>query len=322
MVRNFTIVLLAIIISCLSGCVGHMGEAAAVNGPDSADGNSSSSANYIYGIPMDETAGVITQNVADIYFRPDVKSNRLTQALYNQPVSVLQQESGWARVTTVDGITGWIKLKLIDRDISSIYGRSYTHRIIVTTRSKVVTSNPSGGITYMDAPMGTEFLSFNSSSDAFEVLLPEKKTGWIKGSGIIHVGLNEKVPVTNADDFASTALRLKGASYLLNGMSELGIDAPGLVYICARINGIDLPRTVSGQLDSGTEIKPEEAQAGDLVFLAGTGEGEEDTITSVGIGIGGGSYIYASRKIGYVAVADINEVNPDGKIVAARRIFN
>lgn len=322
MSRNLIIAFAAIIIIGLSGCVSRPEEAAAVNGSADEKESSSSSADYVYGIPMDETAGVITENVADVYSSPDVKSSRLTQALYNQPVCVLQQESGWARVTTVDGTTGWTKLKFVDRDISSVYGRSYTHRIIVTTRSKVVTSNPSRGITYVDAPMGTEFLSFNSSDDAFEVLLPENKTGWIKGSGIIHIGLNEKVPVTNADDFASTALRLKGASYLMNGMSELGIDAPGLVYICARINGIDLPRTTSGQLASGTEIKPEEAQAGDLVFLAGTGEGEGDTITCVGISLGGGSYIYAGRKIGYVAVGDINEVNSEGKIVAARRIFN
>ncbi|MEN6315055.1 MAG: NlpC/P60 family protein [Clostridiaceae bacterium] len=320
--RNLIIAFVAIIIIGLSGCVSRPEEAAAVNGTADEKESSSSSADYVYGIPMDETAGVITENVADVYTSPDVKSSRLTQALYNQPVCVLQQESGWARVTTVDGTTGWTKLKFVDRDISSVYGRSYTHRIIVTTRSKVVTSNPSGGITYVDAPMGTEFLSFNSSDDAFEVLLPENKTGWIKGSGIIHIGLDEKVPVTNADDFASTALRLKGASYLLNGMSELGIDAPGLVYICARINGIDLPRTTSGQLASGTEIKPDEAQAGDLVFLAGIGEGEGDSITCVGISLGGGSYIYAGRKIGYVAVGDINEVNSEGKIVAARRIFN
>lgn len=319
--RKLIIVLIAIIITGLSGC-GGAEETAAVSGSAGAGENSAASGDYVYGIPMDERAGVITENVADVYSSPDVKSDRLTQALYNQPVSVLQQEAGWARVTTVDGTTGWTKLKFIGRDVSSVYGRSYTHRIIVTTRSKVVTSSPSGGITYVEAPMGTELLSFNSSADAYEVFLPEDKTGWIKGSGIIHVGLNEKVPVTNADDFASTALRLKGASYLLNGMSELGIDAPGLVYICARINGVDLPRTISGQLASGTEIKPEEAQVGDLVFLTGTGEGEEDSITCVGIGLGGGTYIFAGRKIGYVTVGGINEINSDGKIAAARRIFN
>jgi SH3-like domain-containing protein len=277
---------------------------------------------YIYGIPMDENAAVVTENAADLYSGPDVKSPRVTQVLYNQPVSVLQQEQGWAKVTAVDGSTGWIKLKYIDRDVSSIYGRTFSHRIIVTSREKSVTSTPSGGITQVEALMGTEFFAFNSSGDAYEVFLPGNKTGWLRGSGIIHVELNDAVPVTNADDFAATALRLKGASYLLNGISAMGIDSAGLVYICARINGINLPRSLEGQLASGTEIKPEDSRIGDLVFLAGVSGGETEKVGCVGICTGGGNYLYAGRKTGYVAVGDINRENADGRVVAVRRIFN
>jgi cell wall-associated NlpC family hydrolase len=61
---------------------------------------------------------------------------------------------------------------------------------------------------------------------------------------------------------------------------------------------------------------------GDLVFLAGTGEGEDDVISSVGIYLGNGSYVYAGRGIGYVTQNDMNRENADGKVVAARRIFN
>lgn len=315
------LVFLAAAAAGLSGCTGDAKEVSAVNSSVAGQENTAAT-EYVYGIPMDGNAGVITESVADIYSSPDVKSARITQALYNQPVSILQQEQGWAKVRSIDGSSGWMKLKFIDRDVTSVYGKTYTHRIIITSREKSIYSGPSGGITQVNAPMGSEFLAFNSAGDAYEVFLPANKTGWIKGSGIIHIGLNEKVPVTNADDFAATALRLKGASYLLNGMSAMGIDAPGLVYVCARINGIDLPRSIAGQLASGTEIKPEEAQTGDLLFLAGTGEGEGETVTSVGIGIGSGNYLYAGRKTGYVAVGDINKDNAEGKIVAARRIFN
>lgn len=322
--RTGLLILLVAAIAGLSGCRGSTGEVLAVNGSAVIQESSqkTTAVEYVYGIPMDECAGVITEHVADIYSSPDVKSTRLTQALYNQPISILQQEPGWIRVMSVDGTTGWMKLKYISSDISSICGRTCTHRIIVTSRSKSITSNPSGGITQMDAPMGSEFFAFNSSGDAYEVFLPDNKTGWIKGSGIMHIGLNEMVPVTNAEDFAATALRLKGSSYLLNGMSAMGIDAPGLIYTCARINGIDLPRSIAGQLASGIEIKPEEAQTGDLLFLAGAGEGEDETITCVGIAIGSGNYLYAGRKTGYVAVGDIYKDNAEGKIVAARRIFN
>lgn len=322
--KNVLAALLITAAVSLSGCGGEAREVSSESSSNTAQESSqdSTTTGYVYGIPMDGNAGVISENVADIYSNPDVKSSRISQVLYNQPVSILQREEGWTKVKAIDGVSGWMKLKFIDSDVSSVYGRTYTHRIIVTSREKSINSNPSGGITYMEAPMGSEFLSFNSSGDAYEVFLPGNKTGWIKGSGIIHIPLGEMVPVTNAEDFAATALRLKGSSFLLNGMSSMGIDAPGLVYICARINGIDLPRSISGQLSSGTEVLPEEAQAGDLLFLAGVGEGEGETVSCVGICIGGGSYLYAGRKIGYVAVGDINKENAEGRIVAARRIFN
>jgi len=280
------------------------------------------SVDYVHGIPMDENAGVVTESVADIYTSPDVKSGRITQALYNQPVRVLQSENGWAKVRAVDGSVGWMKEKFIDKNVSSIYGRSYSHKIIVTSRYKEIYSSLSGGTTIIEAPMGTELLSFNTSGDASEVYLPGNQTGWIKGSGIIHLKPNEPIPVTNAEDFAATALRLKGAPFMINGRSWLGIDSAGLVYICARINGIDLPASIEGQLSAGLEIKPEEAKTGDLLFLAGTGEGELDIVSCVGICIGEGTYLYAGRKTGYVEIGEIGRENADGVIVAARRIFN
>lgn len=310
--------LILLMVFGLSGCDGRsIQTTAADNGDIPAD---KSDVEYIYGIPMDENAGVVSNSTADVYSKPDVKSSRITQVLYNQPVSISSDDNGWAQVKTMNGYTGWMKSKYIDRDISSIYGRSYSHRIIVTSKEKVIREYPAGGATRMIAPMGTELYVINSIDDSYEVCLPGNKTGWLQGSGIIHISVNDVIPVTNAEDFAATALRFKGVSYLMNGMSAAGIDAPGLVYICARINGINLPGTIKGQLASGTEIKPENAMSGDLVFLAGSLEEEE--VSCVGVCIGGGNYIYAGRKTGYVAIGEINRENPDGIVVAARRIFN
>lgn len=319
--NRITAALLALTVAVgLSGCERQNVQTAAVNGDDVQE--ETAAVEYIYGIPADEKAGVISHNIADVYVSPDVKSERITQALYNQPVSILSNENGWAEVKTVNGFSGWIKSKNVDSDISSIYGRNYTRRIIITSKEKTVYAYPSGGATRIIAPMGTELYAFNNIDDSYEVYLPGNKTGWIQGSGIIHIKLDGMIPVTNAEDFAATALRLKGVSYLMNGMSTEGIDAPGLVYICARINGINLPGTIKGQLASGTQIKPGDALAGDLVFLAGTGENEAEDISCVGVSIGGGNYIYAGRKAGYVTIGEINRENADGIVVEARRIFN
>ena len=317
--RVMASILLLVLVLAVSGCSQQDAQTAAVL--DTQPDTQSNSVDYIYGIPMDENAGVIVTSTADLYVSPDVKSSRITQAIFNQPISIISDENGWAKVKTVDGNSGWMKSKNFDKDVSSIHGGMFSHKIIVTSREKSVYSYPSGGITLMVAPMGTEFYAANNIGYSYEVYLPGNKTGWLRGRGIIHVGLGEMIPVTNAEDFASTALRLKGASYLLSGMSASGIDAPGLVYVCARINGINLPRTIKGQMATGTEIKPEDALIGDLVFLSGTGD-KADEIVSVGICTGGSNYIYASRKAGYVTIGDINRENQEGIVVSARRIFN
>lgn len=308
----------------LGGCAGKDAQVSAPVSGDAAEAgtNTEQAVEYIYGIPMDENAAVVTESMADIFEKPDVKSERITQVLCNQPVSVSSNDGGWAKVKTISGITGWIKSRYIIDDVSSITGRVYTYKIIVTSREKTVYSGPNGGITQVNAQMGTEFFAFNNIDDAYEVFLPGNTTGWLKGSGIIRIPVDDAIPVTNAEDFASTALRFKGTSFMLNGMSSMGIDSPSLVYICARINGINLPMTIEGQISTGTEIEIDDAKAGDLVFLSGTGDNDAGIASCVGISIGNGSYIYAGRKTGYVAIGDIYRENPDGIVAAARRIFN
>jgi len=334
LVRSIIIMLILMMFAVsAAGCGSQTADTAAAENEDSTE-SSAQSVKYIYGIPMDEDAAVVVENVADVYEKPDVSSARITQVLCNQPVHIDSEEGGWSKVKTVSGLTGWIKTKFISDDISSLTGRVFTYRIIVTSREKTVYSGPDGGITMLNAYMGTEFYAFNNISDAYEVFLPGNRTGWLKGSGIIRIPVDDAIPVTNADDFASTALKFKGMSFMLNGMSALGIDAPNLVYICARINGVNVPITLEGQLNTGIQIDIDEVRAGDLVFLSrnsgseysGDSEDSQDNqdreITSVGICIGGGNYIYAGRKTGYVAIGDIYRENADGIVAEARRIFN
>lgn len=273
----------------------------------------------LYGIPVDDRTAVIADSIVDVFSEADVRSERITQALYNQPVSILDEKGGWARVAVVDGSRGWVRTKFLDRNIASIYGRDANHRIVVTSKEKSIFSSPSGGYTVKDVVMGTELLSFNDYNGAYEVYLPGNRTGWLRGSGIMHIEMNNRVPVTKKEDFVATALKFKGTSYLLNGVSSMGIDSSGLVYISAKINGVDLSRNIGGQYLAGSSVDIEEAREGDLVFLSP--DGESGTPACVGICIGNGSYIYAGRLKGYVTITGLNEVNMEGEITAIRRIF-
>ncbi len=272
------------------------------------------------GIPVNERAAVVTDMVVDVFSEADVRSQRITQVFYNQAVSILSEEDGsWTRIKAVDGTLGWVRTKFIDKNISSVSGRSYTHKIIVTAKEKSIFSDPSGGITLKDAVMGAVFYSFNNSDNAYEVYLPGDMTGWLRGSGIIHVGLGAGVPITAGEDFAASALKFKGTSYLLNGLSSLGIDSPGIIYLCSKINGVNMPRALKDQINRGDEIALDSINTGDIVFLSETED--KNDISGAGICMGNGQYIHASRNSGYVRLEGLNENGSDGKPVFARRIF-
>lgn len=276
--------------------------------------------NYVNGILIDDSTAVIADTIVDIYKEPDVKSERITQVLYNQPVRILEDKGSWLRVKSVDGSSGWLRNKFIDRNVLSVFGGGVANKIIVTSKDKTIYTHPTSGITQKNVVLGTELYTFNRSGTAYEVYLPGNATGWIRGSGIIQIGLKDATSVTSNKDFVASVIKFKGTSYLKNGMSSLGIDSMGMVYICARINGIDLPRSLKALSQFGDRIEINDVEAGDLVFLSFTGE--EKNITGIGVSTGNGQYIHSSKTSGYVKLDGLNESGTDGKPVFARRIFN
>ncbi|NJD03382.1 MAG: SH3 domain-containing protein, partial [Ruminiclostridium sp.] len=225
-------VLCIISVIALAGCKAASLEAAVNNtSPEYQFAVNMSASGKVNGIPVNESTAVVTDIVADVFTEPDVRSRRITQVIYNQAVTVLEEDGGWTRIKAEDGSIGWVRSKFIDMDISSVNGRLYTHRIIVTGKEKSIFSDPTGGITVKEVVTGSVFYAFNNSDSAYEVYLPGNITGWLRGSGIIHVGLGAEVPITSGKDFAASAMKFKGVSYLLNGLSSMGMDSSGMIYI-------------------------------------------------------------------------------------------
>lgn len=310
--------LCAILIIILSGCMPESREASgSTAGQGKIPAVIKSEQEMVNGIAIDKSSAVVKETVADVFAEPDVRSQRITQVIYNQAIKILTIEGSWARIAAHDGSAGWIRTKFIDSDISSISGRSYTHRIVIIGREKSIFSGPTGGITIKDAVMGSVFYAFNSSDNAYEVYLPGNITGWIRGSGIIHIGLEADIPITSGADFAASALKHKGTSYLVNGLSSMGIDSSGMIYISARVNGINPPRDLKKLAEFGEEVQLDSIETGDIVFLGD----EKDNIQDAGIYLGNGQYIHSSKTQGYVRLDGLNDSGSDGKPVFARRIF-
>lgn len=251
--------------------------------------------------------GVIVDTVADVFREPNVQSERVTQAIFNQPVILLGTEEAWTKVRVVDGCTGWVKSKFVDVDSSSINPQGYEYRLIITSKLKSIYNQSRGGAAIKDIVMGTEFFIINKLDNWYQVALPGKASGWVNESGTIRIGAREHIPKTTAADLVSTASRLKGAVYLWGGMSGLGIDGSGLTYISGRINGIDLPRDAGQQFTRGKEVAKEVGlmKPGDLVFFSSNKDGAD--ISHVGIYIGKGQFIYAAKSSGAVVTGTLED---------------
>jgi cell wall-associated NlpC family hydrolase len=267
----------------------------------------------------EKTTGVINEIAVDVFRNSDIQSERVTQALYNQPVKILEEKDSWIKVEVVDGYTGWVKSKYIDRNLVSLNKSDFKYRLLVTAKTKKIMSGKNGGVTVKEVAMGTEVFSSNNIDNWYEVILPENKTGWIDLNGTMQIDLNKPIPKTTSEDFLRTLDKYKGVTYLWGGVSALGIDCSGLTYICSKINGVELPRDAEPQYAIGTKIELEAIKPGDLVFFS-TNEDLKD-ISHEGVYIGNGQFIHASKSKGSVIITPLNDPYFQKRLVGIKRIF-
>lgn len=265
---------------------------------------------------------VIIDSVVDVFKEAEINSERITQGLFNQPVTVLENKDTWTKVKTVDGSTGWLRSKFVDKDCTSIKKELYSERIVITGKKKQVFTNYGGGGTLKDVTMGTEFFVKTKKKNYYEVIVPGKQTGWVEMKNTILVSVDKPIPKTTADDFAATVLKFKDSQYLMGGVSDLqGIDCSGLIYICARINGVDLPRGISDQFEFIKEGPDsfEDVKIGDLVYFSANED--KAGVSGIGVCIGAGKYIHANKAKGAVDVAALDSDYYMKRIMGIKRIF-
>ena len=265
---------------------------------------------------------VAIETVVDIFKEPDINSERITQSLFNQPVTILEDIDGWFRVETIDGTTGWLRSKFVDRECTSVKKELYTERIVITGKKKAVYTNYGGGATLRDVSMGTELFVKSKKKNYYEVMVPGKLTGWIEKKDTILIGADSEIPITSAEDFVATVEKFKDTQYLLGGSSAWqGVDGSGVVYLSARINGIELPRSTLDQFDyiKDGPVSLDDIKLGDLLFFSGNEDSED--ISNIGIFIGNDRFIYENKSKGCIDSALVHSDYYMKRLKGIRRIF-
>ncbi|HEX9059261.1 MAG TPA: C40 family peptidase [Clostridia bacterium] len=277
--------------------------------------------NSVYSIGNVIKKVVVNDSLVDAFSEPDIRSVRLSQALFNQLLPVVDEKEGWLLVNMPDGYTGWIKSKSVEPDSRGTDATFYKNRIMITSKKKNIESAVKGGGIIKEVVMGTELFVVDNAQDAYKVSLPGGRTGWVTISGTILLPAKGCVPKTTASDLLSTALKFSGTVYLSGGISSLGMDSPGLSYMSCRVNGLDIPKDPKRQFkEAGKPIeKNDKLIEGDLLFFS-ENEDHKD-ITGVGVYKGGDEFLHASKSSGSVEVDSLKDDYYKRRFVGARRLF-
>ncbi len=266
-----------------------------------------------------ENAAVITEAVVDMFDKPDILGNRLTQVLFNQVVKVIKEENSWSNIKLLDGSTGWIRSKYVSRNTDSVTDGSINNKIIVTAKIVDIYTGANNAVNYKKVVLGTELYSIGKTKTGYDVLLPGNKRGWVEEGGVIAIPIEDStVPKTSKDDFIQTVKKFKGTIFIMGGLSRWGMDSSGLVYICSKINGVEVPRNIEQMSKTGATIILEQLQPGDLIFFS-TDSLKKD-VNDVGVYLGDNKFIHSSATRGVIDESLEDSYYKD-RICTIQRIF-
>lgn len=256
----------------------------------------------------------ININIADIRAEPRFQSERTSQALFNEPVEVLDEKDGYLRVKSRDGYVGWVASQFTSEEKEYPVDRTY-----------LVTSNLIIGFAFPDIDSARiVFLPYGCN------LCGEEKGSFLKLSteryGEIYVPLSDMMFLTNPIEphrpdnilLISEAEKFLSAPYLWGGRSFFGIDCSGFVQTIMRRFGWELPRDTKDQINCGMESDRNSIRNGDLLFFP----------RHVALATTEREFIHSSSSNGGVAYNSLDPESPiyseylDKNFIMARRVVS
>jgi hypothetical protein len=256
---------------------------------------------------------IVDINVADIRTESKFRSERISQALFNEQVEILSEENDYIKVKQHDSYKGWI-LKAGVIEIEGFKGDGPFKVINNFVHAYINPDSNSSRITSL--PYGCEL--YGEDNEDF-LRVSSKRYGHIyveKSNLIPHIGAQLDSKIIKSI-LRSETEKFLSVPYLWGGRSFFGIDCSGFSQTIMRRFNIELPRDSKDQMKIGTEVAREDIELGDLLFYPG----------HVAIALANSLFIHSSSSNGGVAINSFDNSSPiysenlDKIFITARRVI-
>lgn len=249
--------------------------------------------------------GIVNVSVANLRSQPRDAAELATQALLGMPLQIWDKERGWYLAQTSDQYIAWVDFGGFQRVTKADFDRwQQADKVIYTQPFGFCYSQPDrDSQTVSDLVAGDLLVLEKEDKKFYQVRYPDGRPGYIPRNEAQAYDRWKAAARPTEESLIKTAKGLMGIPYLWGGTSVKGMDCSGFTKTVYRLNGLELSRDASQQVQQGTLIETQQGdfsqlRPGDLLFFGeATTPAKPERVVHVGMWIGNNEFIHASGKI-------------------------